>query len=552
MKKWIALMLALTMLFMNFAVAEEIGEIKNVTQDGLEATDRLIGLPMPQLPLVDKPMTLTVMYPRETNHGNFDDMWFLKEVASQTGITLDVQAIESIGWTEKIALVFASGDYSDIILRGLPLNDASIYGAAGMLLPLEDLIAKYAPNAQLLLDVLTDTTKDITTEDGHIYVMPSYDTPGRDMIQKVGFINDAWLDRLGLKRPTTVDELYDCLVAVRDHDANGNGDPFDEIPMSYVYDSAHYNLGTVILFAFGYVDMLHDIIDGRYVYVPMQDNFREYLRFMNKLYEDGLLDPEIFTQTKAQYNAKLSEYTVFCTTPEMQSSFPEEFRQIEYSLIGPLTSDFSATPMWAANPSGKIATSSFAITNKCSEEKAIAAIKLLDYFYSEEASFMTKCGPEKGKWDGVGGWSYEEKADGSNPYTIDYDSEHYNSFWDFRCANGLMNNPFLYTSHHAELVLGASVWGNHLSNSAYDSGAFAVRRFGYPQGVTFSEDEQDTLAMFILMDSYVDQNVAKFISGSLDIDDDAAWDHYIQGIKDMNVETMIEVRQAAYDRWNNK
>ena len=67
----------------------------------------------------------------------------------------------------------------------------------------------------------------------------------------------------------------------------------------------------------------------------MQENFREYLRFMNKLYEEKLLDPEVFTQTDAQYNAKLGEYTVFFTSPEMQNVLADETLQTAYSLIGP-------------------------------------------------------------------------------------------------------------------------------------------------------------------------------------------------------------------------
>lgn len=552
-KKLVSLLLSLLLILGSAATAETVETITNTATQGLAVTDELTGLPVPQLPLVEEPLTLTVKYDRQPSHGDFDSMWFLKEVAEQTGITLKIEPIEVAGWAERLNLDFASGDYSDIYLHGMTLNNAGSYGAAGMLLPLEDLIAKYAPNAQKILDTLPDSKKNIISPDGHIYIMPAFDTPGRDMIVKSGFINDKWLENLGLERPTTVDELYNCLVAVRDNDANGNGDANDEIPLSYVYDASQsYGAGTAILNAFGFVNMRHDVIDDKYVYVPMQDNFREYLKYMSKLYNENLLDKEIFTQSDAQYNAKLAEYIIFMTTPEMQSSFSDENRQIEYSLVGPLTSAVNPVKTWGAQNSEKIASGCFCITNKCSEEKAIAAIKLLDYFYSEDVTFMTKCGPEKGQWDGVGGWTrLGEKEDGTIAYSIDYNAEKFNSFWDFRCANGLMIMPFLYTSVHAELVLGSSVWGSHMSKSAYTSGAFAARRFGYPEGVTFTEDEQDILAPFVLLDNYVDQNVAKFITGALDINNDEAWAGYVQKLKDMDVETLIEVRQAAYDRWNN-
>lgn len=66
----------------------------------------------------------------------------------------------------------------------------------------------------------------------------------------------------------------------------------------------------------------------------------------------------------------------------------------------------------------------------------------------------------------------------------------------------------------------------------------------------FTEDEQDILAPFVLLDSYVDQMVAKFITGAIDIHDDAQWQEYLNNIEMMDVATLIETRQAAYDRWN--
>lgn len=549
MKRLLSILLALLLVLSSTAMASEIKDISEVPIDGLSVDYLLKGMSVPELPLVDEPMTLTVMYPRMTNHGDFDNMWFLKEVETQTGIKLEIQPVETTGWEEKKNLAFASEDYSDLFLHGLDLTDASTYGAAGMLLPLEDLIAEYAPNIQKIFEVMPEIYYSITSEDGHIYVMPSIDTPSRDAIAKVGFLNAKWLENLNLEKPTTVDELYDCLVAIRDNDANGNGDPSDEIPVSYVYDSTINNAGTTLLYPFGFVNMLHDIIDGQYVYVPMQDNFREYLKYMNKLWEENLLDHEIFTQTEAQYNAKLAEYTTFMASPEMQNSLADIEKQLEYDLVGPLTSSVNSTPMWAAYNYEKLGSGSFAITNNCTEEKAIAAIKLLDYFYSEDVSFMIKCGPEKGQWNGEGGWTRITTEDGKVSYEIDFNNGKYNSFWDFRCDNGLMNMPFLYTSTHAALVLGSNPWAAHLSEEAFASGAFAARRYGYPVGTSFTEDEQDTLAMYVLLDSYVDQNIAKFITGEIDIEDDTAWASYIAGIEAMDVETLIETRQTAYDRW---
>ena len=78
-----------------------------------------VVLPTPELPLVDEPMTITVMYPKTSNHGDFDNCFYLKAVEKLTNIKLDVQGIDANGWDEKLALDFVSGDYSEIYLNGV-------------------------------------------------------------------------------------------------------------------------------------------------------------------------------------------------------------------------------------------------------------------------------------------------------------------------------------------------------------------------------------------------------------------------------------------------
>ena len=91
---------------------------------------------------------------------------------------------------------------------------------------------------------------------------------------------------------------------------------------------------------------------------------------------------------------------------------------------------------------------------------------------------------------------------------------------------------------------------NHLTEIVNESGMLAARRMGYPQMATFTEDEQDILAPYVLMDSYVDQMVARFITGEVEITDET-WNSYLEQLNMMDLDTLVEVRQAAYDRWNS-
>ena len=74
-----------------------------------------------------------------------------------------------------------------------------------------------------------------------------------------------------------------------------------------------------------------------------------------------------------------------------------------------------------------------------------------------------------------------------------------------------------------------------------------IARLAYPD-VSFTQEENEIINTFVDLDSYVDQMEARFITGETSIEQE--YDGFIQRIQDMNVDRMIDVRQAAYDRWN--
>ncbi|MDO4291921.1 MAG: extracellular solute-binding protein [Eubacteriales bacterium] len=533
--------------------AAEAAKTELLEQDPEEMAKKLddVVLPTPDMPLVDEPITLSVLYPKETLHGNFEDMFYMKAVQELTNIELDVQAIEKQAWTEKVGLMFASGDYGDIFLAGINFTDAAAYGQAGMLLPLEELLEEYAPNAMKILDeLLPESRRNVTADDGHIYAMPAYDGTPRDMLMNyTQMINYDWMNKAGIEEmPETTEDMYQVLKAFKASDPNGNGKE-DEIPYSKVYDGDGYD---PFISAFGFVNLRHDIIDGEYVYVPAEENFRHYLEYMNRLYEEGLIDPEMFTQTEEDYLAKRTEKLVG-VGDSLQDPLSYEEYEATLKTLSPMTSEYNAEKMTPGRFQ-EVNSYSLCITDKCDEEKAIAAVKLLDYFYSQEGTYLIKCGPEAGVWGDLvdGGYVRNEEADGTVSYELEYDREKYNdSYYNFRMENGLMIMPFFYTNAHAQVIVGSDRKNARVTEGVYEAGLLEARRVGFPTTVTFTEDEQDILATFVLMDNYVDQMVAKFITGEEALDD-ANWNAYLERLESMDLQMLKETRQSAYDRWINK
>ncbi|MCF0253329.1 MAG: hypothetical protein HUK26_03230, partial [Duodenibacillus sp.] len=91
-----------------------------------------------------------------------------------------------------------------------------------------------------------DTLSLAKTLEGEIYGLPKFQGKWPDC-NGVMFINKTWLDKLGLEVPTTLSQLRDVLIAFRDNDCNGNGDPNDEVPMDFNgWFGAAYSLSNLI------------------------------------------------------------------------------------------------------------------------------------------------------------------------------------------------------------------------------------------------------------------------------------------------------------------
>ncbi len=538
MKKLLSLALALIMLMSCAALADE-GAVD------LAATVGSMSLPTPEMPLVDKPMTLKVMFPRQSARQTDPNNQFQTKIIEQlTGIKLEFDVIESAAWSEKLPLAMIGEEYGHIFTTGLDYTTAASYGSQGYFLPLEDLIAQYAPNIQKVLDTVPYVRQNATAPDGHIYAIPGLNGTPRDMLLNLfQELNEPWLDALGIKNPTTLDEFYDMLVAFKTKDPNGNGEA-DEIPWSFVWNNSAYNM---VLGAFGFVDGYHDVIDGKYVYVPAQENYRAYVEFMHKLYAEGLLDAEVFTQTTEMYTSKLQQGIVGFQPNNHYGTVGLE-NYLKLTNLNPLASEYNNnTPM---HPGCMTDFAMMTVTNKCSEEEAIAAVKLADYLYSEEGTMMSKAGPEYGAYGDMidFGWVREVKEDGTYTYTLKYNKDVYPGYFAARQVNLLFGLPFFYTTAHEACIVGSDPGNNHITTKVMETNMIGARRVGWHSAVTFTDDESIDMANETLMNNFVNRSVAAWIRGDEELTDEA-WNAYLEELEALGMSDFADIRQAAYDRW---
>ena len=233
MKKWLSMFLAAVMLcgvLAGCGGTQSGSTPASGAQSASAAGDSNVNAE--GFPIVNEPITLRGMVALNANVKDWNEHPALKRMEELTGIHIEWECVPDAGFTEKRNLAFASDDLPDIILRAkISPQEEMKYAANGQLVALDEYL-DYAPNLSALIEQDDAIRKGITMPDGHIYSCPQLNKTEGNLIHHY-WINKTWLDNLGLEAPTTVDELYDVLVAFRDNDPNGNGQK-DEIPYCVV------------------------------------------------------------------------------------------------------------------------------------------------------------------------------------------------------------------------------------------------------------------------------------------------------------------------------
>lgn len=506
-----------------------------------KATDSDVEVAKEGFPIVDETIKMTMLAPG-TGMAEWADMPTLTEYSEKTNIEFEYTTPPLSDFSTRFNLTFASGDLPDVIFGpGTDVLTPALevdYGQQGLLLPLNDLIEEYAPNLKKALDERPEIRQSITTTDGNIYSLPRINGgTSSTWIRGPVWINGEWMKALGIEEaPKTTDELYEMLVRFKNEDPNGNGKA-DEIPFTDVkMDSTR----PWLLSAFGIKEWGIEEHDGVVRYAPITENYRGYLEFMNKLYAEGLLDQEVFSQADEQKKAK-GENNQLGMFPDWFSFFTTgqtEEEAIVNPMMGPMTSEYSEDPLFPM--AGGVQRGTFAITKD--NPNPAAAMRWVDYFYSKEGYDYLNKGPAGYLWDWVdeeGGareYNSELEATDREEYrgqiTPDYGiTTPGNSDFEFQQIGDTPKSEFeLFLEKETEEKI-----------NKHGEIAFPL--------VYLTKEEQDTVSgIAVDLQTYVRNSEAQFITGQLELND-ANWENYVETLKKIGTEEFVSVYQAAYDRW---
>ena len=510
-------------------------------------------------PICKETTTYRIAVVENTNIEDYETNYETQWLKEKGNMEFEFEILPSADLSSKVQLQLASYELPDAyfgLARGgcqtFTTSNALKYSEEsgdGQIIALNDYIEAWGTNTKALFEkYASDGLEEMmTSADGNIYYMPGYGPSYINRHANVLWLNMGWMDKLDLEIPTTTDEFEQVLLAFKNNDPNGNGKA-DEIPLSGTSSNDGYNIIHYILSAF----TVNNTQNFRLYYdennvvhfAATEDAWREGLKYINRLYSQGLIDPALFTQDLAGLKQVATDAGDICggfsalglglVTAGAGTEVNDRYDYCP-PLTGPDGTCYSVVSIPTAQSNGTI-------TSEC--EKPEALFRLMDYMLSEECSTLSRYGIE--------GENYEIAPEGTL------------SLYGEQASIIVTNGIFAIPQN--------TMWQNFLPfvNDIHNNGA------GYPEGADVASEEKNAKAVpsymetepsnIIPLSNYtleeadivnecsayikdmVNEGIAKFTVGEWDINDDADWQTYLNELENAGLSDFLACAQAAFDR----
>lgn len=456
-----------------------------------------------QTPIVDENKTQVMQEIQKAWGDKIEIEWELKEWSEYS---------ESVG-----PRLNAGGDLPDVCAVPGGFDANGLYWKSGIFQEVSEYYEKYGYNLKKKLDNEYPSVKErLINSDGSMYYFPSFAMDKDYGINMM--INGKWLDALGLKQPKDTEELYNVLKAFKEQDPNGNGQA-DEIPLTF-------NPGYEVLFSPIYGLNLQDNFmqndKGEWEVAWTSDLAKDYITYMHKLYEDGLLDQSWSTNDGTSVGTKVANDTVGMTMAwswsvsyEYSASYDEyDGTKGIFDLMVPVKAPNGKQYYEGVDALGGV----YGITRDCKYGDLVFA--MMDYLYQDDMVKLANMG--------IKGVDWTEEADG----TIVLDEALLN---DEAHVNELGTNPRIVPFDQSVVAIDPQFPKWHQEENA------VIRNYIEAPLVWSPVNDEDTAIYeqyYTDVKKYWWEEITKFVAGTESLDN---WDSYVQHCKDMGQDKLLEV-----------
>lgn len=524
--------------------------------------------------IVTDPITIKIFAPHSAGNPQYKDLVMFKHLSNITGLNFEFTTPDTSAYTNQRSAIWQTGQgVPDLFLFNnaiseqiqyvengydafVPFNDDTYaYKVGNQTIEVGNLIEEYMPHYKAGLESnfgidaqKEDAKKVVTLSDGKMYATLSVNDVARDLTFKM-FINEQWIDNLnqfydlGLPTPEnikTIEQYLTVLRAFKQYDANDNGNPDDEIPVTS--KSLEY-LKNFVLASYGYVQAGMEIEnDGSaFTFVPYTNAYRKYLQFMNTLWKEGLLHNATFSITTdsqmAQYgvNNRLGSFVSAAAYLTVGYDYQED-----YVTFGPLTStDYQGSPLqWGF---GSFKPDGACIPQQSKYVREVA--RLVDIMYSDLGKQLISYGVEGDNWN----WDDSSKTSWtfSVPSTWTGNQEQYRAtitpnvgsasalYWSNDFV-GKMNDPIIQSLNEM-----SEIYRPYLKNPE-------------PREIQMNSDEFTIITTVkASLDPQLKYLEASYVRGTDNGDpfDDASWNSFKNKLKGYGADSLVTTYNQALARY---
>ena len=495
---------------------------------------------------------LTVGIPQRSTVSDYDENAFTKYLEETANVEIEFVGFSSSTqeYRQQLALMCSANEPLPDVILGFDMSHylANQYGEDGYFIDLTGYIDAYAPNYKEQLKKLDDKTvkyieeKGKHLETGSQFGMPRVTCEVTDDLQSMMYINQTWLDNLGLQAPTTIEELKTVLQAFKTQDPNKNGEA-DEIPLIGKEGIMNYLINAFVL----YDQNNFNVTDGKVWDPVVTDEFRQALIFANGLVNDGLYSKLSFSITSdTEYKTLISptegdsKVGIFVGHHERMTNANTD--ALSHFTALPALSDATGKGGYTVTADPSVNWMGF-ITKDCAYPAA--AMKFLDTFYMDETMAIQRHGEKDVDW---------VEEEGKTPYGTDAHIKVINSEAFFSGNSTWCHNTLGIMTHWNYLAINQEGEGRLAESSRLQKELWAVMNDGKAPkekaaNLVYTDEEYAVREEKAgTVDSYILSESTLFVSGEKNPTDDAAWNEFLDTLKEIGRNDLLKVCQSAYSR----
>lgn len=339
-----------------------------------------------------KPLEVSIMTILISSTPPAADNQFKTAIEKATNSKLNIQWVSANNYTDKLNVTLASGDIPDIVLINEPFTpvfrNAVTQGAFWD-------VAPYIKDYPNLNSKISKTAWDLTKmQDGKNYGVPR---PRPAEADQFLVIRKDWLDNVGMKVPTTTDELYEVMKAFAEKDPDKNGKN-DTVPFAaYLNPPADMASLAAIENSFIGANVKNDkwkVVDGKLVNTAFLPETRKAIEYMSKMYKDKLI-PEDFASLKLSQTSdmfKAGKAGMIVEKAGTMKDYYDKLKNIDPNFKP--TDFYPVTSLNGYNPKGPGFSGLLAIPKKVPEAKMKQILKLIDTWMNDDVFAIQQYGFE--------------------------------------------------------------------------------------------------------------------------------------------------------------